>query len=65
MQISRTYTYKGVDIELFSDGKYITKYALSKNGEIYEEDSLENVTRDLTEALLSDIYYDIDNEEEK
>lgn len=57
----RIYVYKGIKIELYNDGRYITNYTLSNEGKIYEKNTLEHVTLDLLEPLLSDIYYDIDN----
>lgn len=56
------YVYKGIEIELFVDGGYITYYKLKKDGKVYEEDVLEDVTVYLKEALLSDIRDDIDNQ---
>jgi hypothetical protein len=54
------YVYKGIEIEVFSDGRYITKYTLSDTGKLILEHQLEDITRDLLEPLLNDIYDDID-----
>lgn len=55
-----SYVYKGIEIELSITNGHITYYKLYDTGIIYEEGALEDVPVTLLDALLSDIYDDID-----